>query len=645
MKPLFTHLLLLLSFHVNALHHSPFVQTATTDSVRHWHTLTSSDSASRGVYIKLIDWYVLQRNDSAGIFYQLLSERTDVDLLHPPVTTALKKSYDLRAYGMVSMADLDYFRTDFALALARLDSAVGLFRQSGNQSGLAYALQALGVVHRQQEDMETSLDCEQEAVALFTRLGDSAGLGIGLIQVAELYEKGYGPDTSEALYHRALGLIKRHGSDQQYAESLRNMGLFHFRRSDSETATKLLYDALRIEEAHQWSEARAHTLMALGMLYKQLGESERAWQFFKHVAELNQQVGSIEIEAKVYHFLAGIHQLNGEFETALDLYQRSLEVVQQHDLGDAVVAILQSNIGNTYESMGDIPKAVAYYERSLESGSGGLSPIYLLSRKVRLSHIYLKQGLLAKAHAGATEALNGSRILHFPKVEQQSNQLLSLIYEQQGDYERALTHHRAYLAIRDSVDADKTAKLLIEKEAGYQLQRKEQELVLHEQSIALLEKDKTIKRQLLVGLVAMLVLIVVGGGLGFYQYRKRKTAQSAIVRMELAQYVEKLDKLQSEVHVQLVERPSTPSGLHTTEDINQYLETALSKRELDVLSELIKGKTNNEIAAALYVSVNTVRSHLLKIYEKLQVSNRTQAVKKAANLSVLSHANGHDRAK
>ena len=53
--------------------------------------------------------------------------------------------------------------------------------------------------------------------------------------------------------------------------------------------------------------------------------------------------------------------------------------------------------------------------------------------------------------------------------------------------------------------------------------------------------------------------------------------------------------------------------------------TILTGRELDVLRQLAQGRSNEEIADALFVSVNTVRSHVRKILTKLQLENRTQA--------------------
>ena len=61
----------------------------------------------------------------------------------------------------------------------------------------------------------------------------------------------------------------------------------------------------------------------------------------------------------------------------------------------------------------------------------------------------------------------------------------------------------------------------------------------------------------------------------------------------------------------------------------------LSAREIEVLELLAKGLTNHEIAQHLYISPNTVRVHTYHIYDKLAVSNRTQASAKARGLGLL----------
>jgi DNA-binding NarL/FixJ family response regulator len=54
----------------------------------------------------------------------------------------------------------------------------------------------------------------------------------------------------------------------------------------------------------------------------------------------------------------------------------------------------------------------------------------------------------------------------------------------------------------------------------------------------------------------------------------------------------------------------------------------LSDREMEILSHLARGYNDKEIADGLFLSINTVRTHLRNIYQKLHVRSRTEAVLK-----------------
>jgi LuxR family maltose regulon positive regulatory protein len=83
---------------------------------------------------------------------------------------------------------------------------------------------------------------------------------------------------------------------------------------------------------------------------------------------------------------------------------------------------------------------------------------------------------------------------------------------------------------------------------------------------------------------------------------------------------------------------------HFDEHIDTTLQTAisrpgisepLSRKENNTLQLLAAGLTNKEIAEQLFVSPNTVKTHLKNIFEKLQVNNRNQAIAKARDLNLV----------
>jgi len=70
-----------------------------------------------------------------------------------------------------------------------------------------------------------------------------------------------------------------------------------------------------------------------------------------------------------------------------------------------------------------------------------------------------------------------------------------------------------------------------------------------------------------------------------------------------------------------------------TDGVGRLVEP-LSHRELLVLAEVEKGSTVGGIAAALYISPNTVKTHLRRLYRKLGVTTRSDAIRKATSLGL-----------
>ena len=77
--------------------------------------------------------------------------------------------------------------------------------------------------------------------------------------------------------------------------------------------------------------------------------------------------------------------------------------------------------------------------------------------------------------------------------------------------------------------------------------------------------------------------------------------------------------------------PTVPTG-----PVEQPLVDPLSQRELEVLATLSEGLTNREIAQALVISLNTVKTHLKSVYGKLGVHDRRSAVARARELELLA---------
>lgn len=95
-----------------------------------------------------------------------------------------------------------------------------------------------------------------------------------------------------------------------------------------------------------------------------------------------------------------------------------------------------------------------------------------------------------------------------------------------------------------------------------------------------------------------------------------KDAPSDAVRQAVQSAAAGQPVLSPTVTARLVQRVTAPAA-------------ALTARETEILQRLATGATNRQLARALFISEATVKTHLVHIYDKLGVDNRTQAVDRA----------------
>jgi DNA-binding CsgD family transcriptional regulator len=82
--------------------------------------------------------------------------------------------------------------------------------------------------------------------------------------------------------------------------------------------------------------------------------------------------------------------------------------------------------------------------------------------------------------------------------------------------------------------------------------------------------------------------------------------------------------------------PQAPDVRIPTADPGKAATLGLSSRELEVLEGMAAGLSNAEIGEKLFLSTHTVKSHASKLFEKMDVKRRTQAIQKGKEMGILS---------
>jgi DNA-binding CsgD family transcriptional regulator len=111
------------------------------------------------------------------------------------------------------------------------------------------------------------------------------------------------------------------------------------------------------------------------------------------------------------------------------------------------------------------------------------------------------------------------------------------------------------------------------------------------------------------------------------------TALGIWLALKLARPREKTVVVEREVYVSKEVYVRAPDDFVFNEtEVNKL---GISKRELEVLQLMATGLSNQEIANQLFVSLHTIKTHSSKLFEKMDVKRRTQAVEKAKRLNII----------
>jgi len=85
----------------------------------------------------------------------------------------------------------------------------------------------------------------------------------------------------------------------------------------------------------------------------------------------------------------------------------------------------------------------------------------------------------------------------------------------------------------------------------------------------------------------------------------------------------------------IIKEVQVPAANMTAMPLSSPSDFNISRREYEVLQLLARGMSNQEIAGNMFVSENTVKTHLSNLYFKLDVKRRTQAVEKARSVGLI----------
>ena len=335
-------------------------------------------------------------------------------------------------------------------------------------------------------------------------------------------------------------------------------------------------------------------------------DPEKALRYFTSAMQLHQEAGDTTYVARVMQNIGQLYNLLGKNDSAVYFLRKSNNIIANaQDLRS--LAIGNNILGAIFFDMSELDSSENYYKKAIALDIQNQDSVGLMDDYCRLSKTLLAKENFSEAERYALLAFNHAKNI-YPKME--SAETLSNIYEAQQEFRDALSYFKAFKLHTDSVKREDQQKAIDELQTKYETAEKEKEILRANAEIQ--EKERF---QLF--LIVLSLVVIVSAITILYTQRQKNILKEKALQAEL-----------SELRVEIKTLIGKYEGTLDVEldELNAKLVNPLSEREYDVFKQIYSQKTNSEIADELFVSINTVKTHLKNLYTKLGVSNRKEAL-------------------
>ena len=413
-------------------------------------------------------------------------------------------------------------------------------------------------------------------------------------------------------------------------------GISYF-KADYDKAIEYFYGAIDIADKNgELSVKDAGILGNIGVIYKKQGNLPKALSVqSKALAVFESKNDSMGIS--ITHTNIGeIYRIQKKYHKALASYEKSatikLSLGHQSGLG-----IVYNNMGLCYSEQGNFEQAEIHLNKAylIEKEIG--NQVRITETQLDLANHYFLSKKHLKSIKNATAALASSKELGLKRNVSDLYLILSQNYEALNRHEEAHNYHKLFFEKREVLLNEDINEKIAEMDVKYETAQREKEI--ERKNFELKTQEAEIERNKLqrnaIAIVLFLSLVIV-----YFLYRaNRQNKQIATLMTGQNLLIEKknrslevintnagneLEKLQ----IDLKDKEKILENIFATK---QQVELppellSLSKREMEVLSYLALGWSDQEISDKLFVSKATTKTHLRRIYSKLLVKSRTEAV-------------------
>lgn len=483
----------------------------------------------------------------------------------------------------------------------------------------------------------TALVYAEQSLKISENLNDNYRIFRTASDIGILYnERG---DYRKARTYFEKALLVSVSDSVNLARTYGNIGNSYNYESESEQALLYYLKSLQIFEALNNLDGMSLVYGTIGNLYLSIHDYKNALDNYTKAGELFKKLDNQGGLATVYMNIGVVYRDGDKsYDKAINNFNNALEIYKNFNYKRGIAQSI-GNIAEAHYNKGDYLESIKYMEDAIKifqetnnKNEEALALIKIGDCYVALSNFLDAKNVFTQAYEIAYKDGN------IKNVESSSLKLYQ-VYKKQNQLDKALFYHETFQNYHDSLFNVEKEKKLQELLTKYDTEKKEKEIQkqqfeLEKQELQIKQKESTIRFYII-----LIVLVTIGLLLiAFAYFQKRRInillkGQNALI----AKQNNALHRDKKVLDEALKDKTEVLQKVYAekkkTELPSELLQ--LSQREMEVLSYLALGWTDNQLADKLFVSKATIKTHLRRIYSKLLVNGRAGAVAIAHQYNII----------
>lgn len=503
-------------------------------------------------------------------------------------------------------------------------------------------------------DSEQSLAHSKQIVSLAQSLFDTAGLVSGWRCMAKSFRATQLYDSAVFYYEKPLGCFRNQSSAKAREHTSRaynDLGWLELKKGNPEGAVDFGFKALEETKNLENSSNRARSLALIGVALRTsvtkvhylpfppeaMERLKEATDYLHKALEMTLSQNDV-YAASVAMQLANTYGSRSEHETGLKYIDVADSLSRHFNKSKSEEAIIDMNRALMLSDLDRFREALEIFEKRRTFFEQSSDAVVACKYHFNLAEIHQELNAPLEAIAHALKAEQKALLTENLVQLRDCSELLAELYTATGDYKNAAKAWKRRIERTDTLSQSEIRKNMDELVARYEsrlkneeIERLELEAELAQEQAQKQDSRAEQQRQLLYAAFIMLLLMVV---LLVAIYQRSKTRQT-LAQQRLEAGANELEMLRANLHAELENESPVFAMKADGQNVNEYLMSPLTERELEVLNLLAQGLSNKAISDSLFISPNTAKTHVAHIYEKLDVKNRTQAAQKAGKLKMM----------